>query len=88
MIQERVPGGAAERRHVHAEAQQFFYILAGRAVMELGGAEHPLAAGEGIHVPAGRPHRFRNPNAEPVDFLVVSQPTTRGDRRDLDGSPK
>ena len=84
VIQEAVPPGASERRHVHARARQFFYILAGRAVMVLDGEDHALAAGEGIHIPAGSPHQFKNPFASAVSFLVVSSPTTRGDRRDLD----
>lgn len=38
---------------------------------------------EGIHSPAGRPHRFMNPFRQPVAFLVISNPTTRGDRANL-----
>jgi mannose-6-phosphate isomerase-like protein (cupin superfamily) len=52
--------------------------------MELDGEDHALAAGEGIHIPAGSPHQFRNPFESAVSFLVISSPTTRGDRRDLD----
>lgn len=84
VIQESVPPGKCEKRHRHAVARQFFFILGGRAVMELDGHDHPLAAGEGIHIPAGVPHQFKNPYDEPVSFLVVSSPTTRGDRHDLD----
>ncbi|MBI4913147.1 MAG: cupin domain-containing protein [Acidobacteria bacterium] len=84
VIQERVPPGQSERRHRHGAAQQFFFILRGEAVLELDGAAHRLQAGEGLHVPPGRPHQFLNPTDAPVDFLVISSPTTRGDREDLD----
>ena len=41
-----------------------------------------LAAGQGLEIPPGLPHQFTNPFDEGVDFLVVSQPSTRGDRTD------
>lgn len=84
VIRECVPAGGTEVRHVHRQAQQFFMILAGRAVIEMNGTDHALAAGEGLHVPAGTPHRFFNPGQDAVQFLVISTPTTRGDRIDLD----
>ena len=59
-IEERMPPGAAETRHVHAKAQQFFYVLAGEASLEMGGKTVPLKAGEGALVPAGTPHQMRN----------------------------
>ena len=83
VIQEKVPPGKSERRHFHSTAQQFFFILAGQAVMELNGEDHQLSAGEGIHIPPGMPHQFKNPFRDPVEFLVISNPTTRGDRTDL-----
>jgi mannose-6-phosphate isomerase-like protein (cupin superfamily) len=84
VIRERVPPGKSEKRHYHSVAQQFFYILSGQAVMELDGQEFQLAAGQGLHIPPEKPHQFRNPFAEPVEFMVISNPTTRGDRVDLD----
>ena len=82
VIAERVPPGGAERRHRHALARQFFYLLSGRAVIEMAGREVELAAGQGLEVPPGLPHRFMNPYDEDVHFLVVSMPATRGDRAD------
>lgn len=83
VIRELVPPGGSEHRHFHAKAQQFFFILSGSAVMELEGRDFPLEAGDGIHVPAGKPHQFKNPYGTAVEFLVISNPTTRGDRTDL-----
>lgn len=84
IILEKVPPGRAERRHRHGKARQFFFILSGRAVMELDGREYPLLPGQGLPVPPGLSHQFRNPYDEPVEFLVISHPTTRGDRADED----
>lgn len=48
VIQERMPPGAAEVRHFHHRAQQFFYILSGEALMEVEGCLITLVAGQGM----------------------------------------
>ncbi len=80
VIAERAPAGAREVRHRHLRARQFFYVLAGEAVLELDGEAVPLAAGQGLEVAPGRAHQFRNDSADHVDFLVISVPAARGDR--------
>ena len=80
VIQERVPPGAAETRHMHSQARQFFYVLSGTATIEVGEERIAVAAGQGLHVPSGVAHRFVNGSREDVHFLVISAPTTRGDR--------
>ncbi|MBS1853623.1 MAG: cupin domain-containing protein [Acidobacteria bacterium] len=80
VIQEQMPPGTAEVRHFHRAAQQFFYVLAGEARMEVNGETFPLPAGEGIHIPAGVPHQIWNESPAPVQFLVISQPASQGDR--------
>ncbi|MEO7274428.1 MAG: cupin domain-containing protein [Vicinamibacterales bacterium] len=80
VIQERVPPGAAETRHVHSKARQFFYVLEGTAIMEVGAERVTIAAGQGLHVPPGVAHRFVHGSGADVHFLVISAPTTRGDR--------
>ena len=39
-----------------------------------------LAEGQGIEVAPGVAHQFMNVSREDVHFLVVSHPSTRGDR--------
>lgn len=80
VIQERVPPGGAEVMHFHARAHQFFYVLSGVATLELEDGSVSFGAGEGAHVPPGVPHRFRNTTSEDVVFLVISAPSTAGDR--------
>jgi mannose-6-phosphate isomerase-like protein (cupin superfamily) len=80
VIAERVPPGAQETRHFHSKARQFFYILRGCAVIEADGARMPLSEGQGLEIPSNIPHQFLNESNEDVHFLVISQPTTRGDR--------
>ncbi|MDQ1128138.1 cupin domain-containing protein [Microbacterium sp. SORGH_AS_0888] len=84
VIEERVPAGEGEEWHVHDVARQFFYVLDGRAEMQTQTGTVPLVAGEGVQVEPGRAHRFFNPSDSDVRFLVVSAPSTRGDRRSVE----
>jgi mannose-6-phosphate isomerase-like protein (cupin superfamily) len=83
VIQERVPPGAGEVRHVHQRARQFFYVLAGEATLEFDEHAVTLRVGQGVHVQPGTPHRFANHSGQDVVFLVISSPSTVGDRTDL-----
>jgi len=83
VIRERVPVGKGEVFHSHDVAQQFFYIISGRASVEIDGRLVHLGPGEGLHVAAGKKHQFRNAGNTTVEFLVISSPTTRGDRKNV-----
>lgn len=80
VIQERVPPGHGEVRHYHPTARQFFYVLVGKACLEFDGVAAELGPGEGLEVPPGVPHRFCNRSDDVVEFLVISSPTTTGNR--------
>jgi mannose-6-phosphate isomerase-like protein (cupin superfamily) len=80
IIEERIPPGGGEVLHYHERAQQLFYILAGIATFEADGVETVVGPGEGYHVQPGVRHRIRNPGTEDLNFLVVSQPKSHGDR--------
>jgi methyltransferase (TIGR00027 family) len=81
VIQEQMPPGAAEQRHQHTKARQFFYVLNGKLTLEMEGTTHTLGARSGIEVPPGAAHRASNPGPETVVFLLVSQPPAHGDRQ-------
>lgn len=80
VIQERVPKGAAEIRHLHNKAEQFFYVLAGVATLEVAGEIHIIQKNEGVHVPAGVPHTLSNEHEGELEFLVISTPPSHADR--------
>jgi len=82
VIEECMPPGAAEIRHHHKHAQQFFYILTGEVLMEVEGQTTLISAGGGIRVMPGERHQIRNPSSSPVRLLVISQPPSHGDRVD------
>jgi mannose-6-phosphate isomerase-like protein (cupin superfamily) len=83
VIQERVPVGASEVKHYHSKARQFFYVLSGVATLEFNHQKISFGMGQGVHVPPEVPHRFINASLEEVVFLVVSTPSTAGDRVNL-----
>jgi mannose-6-phosphate isomerase-like protein (cupin superfamily) len=80
IIEERMPPGTAEQRHVHQRTTQFFYVLAGELTIELDGEEHRLTPATGLTVPAQMPHQVFNCSSEDARFLVISQPPSHGDR--------
>jgi mannose-6-phosphate isomerase-like protein (cupin superfamily) len=82
VIEEFMPPGAAEIRHHHTKAQQFFYILSGEVLMEVEGETTLLRAGSGIRILPGKHHQVRNPSSGAVRFLVISHPRSHGDRID------
>jgi|ERR1700722_781431 len=82
VIEEYMPPGAAEVRHHHVHAQQFFYILSGEVLMEVEGETTLVRAGSGIRILPGARHQIRNPSSSPVRLLVISQPPSHGDRVD------
>lgn len=82
VIEEFMPPGAAEVRHYHERAQQFFYILTGEVLMEINGENVLIPAGSGVRILPGTRHQIRNPSCSPVRFLVISQPPSHGDRID------
>ncbi|MGC2449899.1 MAG: cupin domain-containing protein, partial [Candidatus Sulfotelmatobacter sp.] len=80
VIEELIPPGAAEVRHYHKKAQQFFYILSGEAIMEVEGEPTLLAAGTGLRIMPGLRHQIRNPSSGPLRLLVMSHPPSHGDK--------
>ncbi|MCF8041781.1 MAG: cupin domain-containing protein [Desulfarculaceae bacterium] len=80
VIEERVPPGGAEARHYHQHAHQFFYVLSGRATMELPEKTLIIGARQGISVPPQTPHRLLNQDKEDLVFLVMSAPPSHQDR--------
>jgi quercetin dioxygenase-like cupin family protein len=81
VIEERMPPGSREQRHLHTGARQFFYVLAGELTLELAGAHHSLTAGIGLEIAPGEPHQALNNSQNEVRFLVISQPASHGDRQ-------
>jgi mannose-6-phosphate isomerase-like protein (cupin superfamily) len=80
IIQERVPPGGAEVMHYHNQVRQFFYVLEGEGTMFFEDYEVTLKKGQGLEIPPQVKHQFKNQANVDVHFLVISVPTTKGDR--------
>lgn len=83
VIQERMSPGTAEVKHYHQHARQFFFILSGTATFEIEERQETLGPQTGIEVPPGAPHCIRNTAQTDLEFLVISQPPSHGDRINL-----
>ena len=84
VIHERMPPGTAEARHYHAQSRQFFFVLSGIATLELDGVHETLGPQQGLEVPPGMPHQIFNESDADVEFLVISQPPSHGDRVNIE----
>lgn len=85
VISEKMPAGASEELHYHANSQQVFYILSGQATFETDGEIVCVSAHESLHIPSRTWHRVRNKSKGNLTFLVVSEPKVQGDRIELVG---
>jgi mannose-6-phosphate isomerase-like protein (cupin superfamily) len=83
VIQERVPPGGSEVWHYHEKARQFFYILEGKGSLAFEDYEVTLQKGQGVEIDPMIRHQFKNQSKTDVHFLVISVPSTRGDRVNL-----
>ena len=80
VIHERMPPGTREKRHYHEKAQQFFFLLSGEANFYFGSETVIVRAQQGLHIPAGTKHFIANESSSAIEFLVISEPATKGDR--------
>ena len=80
VIQELVPAGSAEVMHYHERARQFFYMLDGEGTISFEDHEINLQRGQGLEIAPTIKHQFKNNSQADVHFLVISVPSTRGDR--------
>jgi mannose-6-phosphate isomerase-like protein (cupin superfamily) len=83
VIRERVRAGGVEVMHYHNTTRQFFYILEGEGTMGFEDRDVILRKGDGIEIMPQVKHQFKNQSDVDVHFLVISVPSTRGDRVNL-----
>jgi mannose-6-phosphate isomerase-like protein (cupin superfamily) len=80
VIQESMPPNTSEVNHKHAKAQQFFFILKGTATFLIDGKSIEVPSGSGIHIEKDTWHQIQNLSKEEIEFLVISEPHSHGDR--------
>ncbi|MFD2599206.1 cupin domain-containing protein [Sphingobacterium corticis] len=83
IIQEKMPPNTEESLHLHSKAQQFFYILNGTATFEVDNEIYSVEEGQGFHIQANQVHRIFNITTNDLEFVVISEPKSHGDRTNL-----
>lgn len=83
VIQERVPAGCGEVRHVHRKAEQFLFVLSGCVTLEANGQIQQLLQHQGPHIPCNTPNRLSNNCMEDLWFVLTSTPPSHDDRVEL-----
>jgi mannose-6-phosphate isomerase-like protein (cupin superfamily) len=81
VVEERMPPGSREVRHRHGRARQLFFVLDGALQVECDGVVHALERGASLEVPPGVAHAVHNASPADAWFLVISSPTSAGDRQ-------
>jgi quercetin dioxygenase-like cupin family protein len=67
--------------HVHADEDEFIYVIEGRLRFILGEAMHAAPAGSFVFIPKGLPHTWQNVGDETARFLFVFTPAAPGMER-------
>lgn len=78
--QELMPHGTKEQLHYHFKSRQVFHIIKGKAAFYVDGESMFLQQGQSIIIAPGQKHFVSNEYGEDLEFLVISQPSTTGDR--------
>ena len=80
LLEARVP----ERPHVHDSHDLTVVLLRGRGVVRVDGREHPMTAGDVVHIGRGRVHAFVPTGTEPTLGLAIFSPATdKSDYREV-----
>lgn len=83
LVEETLAPGCSEKYHYHNQAAQIFYMLAGGAVMRFAdGQSVEIDTGMALHIPPETSHAIVNQTDEEIRFLVISAPSSRGDRHE------
>ncbi|MDP9957793.1 mannose-6-phosphate isomerase-like protein (cupin superfamily) [Epilithonimonas hungarica] len=77
---ETMPPRSKEQLHFHKNAQQFFFILKGKATFTVDGATFEVAGHSGFHITPNKNHLIENRSDIDLEFLVISNPSTNNDR--------
>lgn len=74
LAEARLEAGASTALHYHAEAEEIYHVLAGRAVVAMAGEEAEIGPGEALPIRPRYRHRVINTGADEIVFLCLSSP--------------
>jgi mannose-6-phosphate isomerase-like protein (cupin superfamily) len=64
------PGGWT-KTHAHPDHEHAYYVIRGRAIVQVGDQEKVIGPGELAYIPSGTPHGYRTHGSEPVELLDI-----------------
>jgi mannose-6-phosphate isomerase-like protein (cupin superfamily) len=68
------PRSEGPPQHRHAEHDEGFYVVSGRARFTVGATDYDAPPGTLVMVPPGAPHTFANPGDEPLVMINTFTP--------------
>lgn len=72
LAEATIPSGGETQRHYHQLSEEFYYLTAGRGIMEIEGEAREVGPGDAILIPAGKWHQIRA--IESLSFLCCCAP--------------
>jgi mannose-6-phosphate isomerase-like protein (cupin superfamily) len=82
VVEEIMPDASFEIEHHHDQAQQFFYVLEGKATFSYNGQEIIVNKNESIYIEPGVRHKVKNNSGSDLRMLIVSTPPSLNDRHE------
>lgn len=79
LAEATIAAGESTVRHHHRVSEEIYYLIEGRATMELDGALAEVAAGDAILIPPGAWHRITASGEGPVRLLCTCSPPWASD---------
>ena len=72
LAEATLPKGGATERHYHKVSEEFYFLLSGRALMEIDGESREVETGDAVLIPAGAWHQITG--IEETRFLCCCAP--------------
>ena len=77
VILAQVAEGGVIPTHIHEQATETAYVLAGRGILIAENKETGLTSGSGVTIPPGVAHSLHNIGDIPLEVIAVHTPPTR-----------
>ena len=64
----------SSKLHVHPIAEESYYVLNGKAQVQVGEEQSIVTPGQIVLIPPGKVHQVKNIGEEPLEFLAICVP--------------
>jgi quercetin dioxygenase-like cupin family protein len=77
VIEHKGLGHGGPPVHIHPHQDEWFYVMEGEVLFQLGGERKTLRAGESVLGPRGIPHGFMGAGDKPAHMIIAFTPAGR-----------